>query len=162
MDSYIIGQYEYPAFGPPNSYYLINDTNLILGSPLYIHEGFHPQFLINFNSTSTSPTYSVIAHVINVNDLDSSNVIMKHWPINSRFYNLNMERYKLYYWGYPSYFQNDLHNGDTLVVYYDRVNFAGVFLKSDLIIRDSCFNTYIGNNIPKRDSIYDFFNELLN
>jgi hypothetical protein len=155
MDSYIIGRYEYSAIFPHNGFYSINDTDTVLGSELYLYEGHHPTYLLNFNSTSASPSYLAISQIVNVKNLDSSEVIMNHWPINVRFYNLGMKRYKSFYWGYPSSFVDDLHNGDTLVVYYDRVNFAGVFVKDDLIIHDT--NSFIvGKNIPNRARIYEF------
>jgi hypothetical protein len=156
MDSYVIGKYEYSAIFPHYGTYSINDTNTVLGSQLYLYEGHHPTYLLNFNSTSTSPSYLAISQIVNVNNLDSAEVIMNHWPINARFYNLAMKRYKSFYWGYPLYFVDDPHNGDTLVVYYDRVNFAGVFVKDDLIIRDTSSFIYVGKNIPNRDRIYEF------
>jgi len=156
MDSYIIGRYEYSAIFPHYGAYSINDSDTVLGSELYLYEGHHPTYLLNFNSKSNDTSYLAISQVVNVKNLDSAEVIMSHWPINARFYNLEMKRYKSFFWGYPTSFVDDFHVGDTLVVYYDRVNFAGVFVKDDLIIRDSSSFIYVGKNIPNRERIYEF------
>ena len=72
MDSYIIGRYEYSAIFPHYGAYSINDSDTVLGSELYLYEGHHPTYLLNFNSKSNDTSYLAISQVVNVKNLDSA------------------------------------------------------------------------------------------